>query len=212
MELDSVQIGDADPAVYALLLGADATPLADGVRRFQLERGAVELGPGEPGLLSIRFAGTTPDGWGDADFHGLRVLTSPAAPATPAAAGVAIDHVVVQTADAERAIRLWRDRLGLRLALDRAFPERGLRLLFFRSGGITLEFATPHPAPAATDAPDRLHGVSYRVADLEARRARLLAAGVDVSEIRPGMRPGTSVATVRSGTAGVPTLLLQVGS
>jgi len=28
--------------------------------------------------------------------------------------------------------------------------------------------------------------------------------------VRPGMRPGTTVATVRSGTAGVPTLLLQV--
>ncbi len=34
-------------------------------------------------------------------------------------------------------------------------------------------------------------------------------AGVDVSEIRMGMRPGTSVCTVRSGTAGVPTLLLE---
>ena len=37
-----------------------------------------------------------------------------------------------------------------------------------------------------------------------------MAAGVDVSEPRTGMRPGTTVVTVRSGTAGVPTLLLQV--
>jgi hypothetical protein len=41
-------------------------------------------------------------------------------------------------------------------------------------------------------------------------RSRLLAAGVEVSEIRTGMRPGTSVCTVRGGTAGVPTLLLEV--
>jgi hypothetical protein len=48
------------------------------------------------------------------------------------------------------------------------------------------------------------------VSDLAARRAPLDRPGLDVSEIRPGMRPGTSVATVRSGTAGVPTLLLEV--
>src|SRR5262249_39709394 len=79
-----------------------------------------------------------------------------------------------------------------------------------RSGGITLEYASPHPAPAERDLPDRLHGVSYRVRDLAAHCAHLTAAGLDVSPVRPGMRPGTSVATVRSGTAGVPTLLLEV--
>jgi hypothetical protein len=51
--------------------------------------------------------------------------------------------------------------------------------------------------------------VSYRVRDLAARRERLIAAGLDVSPVRPGMRPGTSVATVRSGTGDVPTLLLE---
>jgi len=212
VELDSVQIGAPDPAAYALLLGVEAVRLDGGGHRFQLERGAVEIGPGEPGLHSIRFTGDPVDGWTGAAFHGLRVLTSPPRAGASGPPGVAIDHVVVQTTDAERAIGLWRDRLGLRLALDRAFPERGLRLVFFRSGGITLEFATAHPAPPATDEPDRLHGVSYRVPDLEACRERLLAAGVDVSPIRSGMRPGTSVATVRTGTAGVPTLLLQVNA
>ena len=128
--------------------------------------------------------------------------------APPATAALGIDHVVVQTADPERAIAFWRDHAGLRLALDRSFAERSLRLLFFRSGGITLEYASPHPPPASRDLPDRFHGVSYRIADLPAHRARLLAAGFEVSEIRAGMRPGTSVATVRSGTAGIPTLLL----
>src|SRR5262249_54296157 len=119
------------------------------------------------------------------------------------------DHVVVHTGDPERAIALWRDRVGLRLALDREFPARHLRLLFFRSAGITLEYTSPLPAaePAGVD---RLYGVSYRVTDLPSRRGRRLAAEIEVSEIRPGMRPGTTVATVRSGTAGVPTLLLQL--
>src|SRR2546427_59944 len=91
-----------------------------------------------------------------------------------------------------------------------AFSERGLRLVFFRSGGITLEYAGGHPPPAERDGPDQFHGLSYRLGDLSAHRDRLVRAGLDVSPIRPGMRPGTSVATVRSGTAGVPTLFLQV--
>ena len=36
-----------------------------------------------------------------------------------------------------------------------------------------------------------------------------LQAGVDVSEVRNGRKPGTRVMTVRSGTCGVPTLLVQ---
>ena len=36
-----------------------------------------------------------------------------------------------------------------------------------------------------------------------------LQAGVDVSEVRTGRKPGTRVMTVRSGTCGVPTLLVQ---
>jgi catechol 2,3-dioxygenase-like lactoylglutathione lyase family enzyme len=211
MDLESVQIGVHDleqaTADYVRLLGSD--PVASGgVRRFPLARGAVELETGEGGVRSLRFYGEASAG---VDFHGLRVhvVPHPGTGSPPPATDVAIDHVVVRTPNPERAIALWRDRLGLRLALDRAFPERGLRLLFFRSGGLTFEFAASEPPPAERDGADVLYGISYRVPDLERRRERLLAAGVDVSPIRPGMRPGTSVATVRSATAGVPTLLLQ---
>ena len=216
MQLDSVVIGASDVAetigAYALLLGIDTTmPAAGGGQRLQLARGAVEIVPGELGLLAVGFLadeGFTPP----PSFHGIdvRLRTTPAPPA-PAAApdgAEAIGHVVVQSTDPERAIALWQGRLGLRLALDRTFPERGVRLLFFRTGGITLEYASPLDAPTAAE--DRLYGVSYRVCDLAVRRARLVAAGLDVSEIRPGARPGTRVATVRSGTAGVATLLLEV--
>jgi len=212
VELDSIQIGASDmneaTAAYTLLLAVEPVRLAGEVRRFQLARGAVELEPGEPGVRSVHFVGERPAGWPDA-FHGLTVQLGTRSALAAAPEAPAIDHVVVRTPAAERAIRLWRDRLGLRLALDRVFPERGLRLVFFRSGGMTLEFATSDPPPADGDAPDRFYGVSYRVSDLAACRERLLGAGVDVSPIRAGMRPGTSVVTVRSGTAGVPTLLLQ---
>ena len=57
-------------------------------------------------------------------------------------------------------------------------------------------------------APDRFWGISWRVPDIDAAHARLVAAGFDVSEIRTGRRPGTRVATVRAETHGVATLLI----
>lgn len=124
----------------------------------------------------------------------------------PAAAVDGIDHVVVMTADAAAAIALYGERLGLRLAFDRTFTERGVRLLFFRVGGITIELAAPI---GAGDGPDRFWGISYRIADIAAARARLAAAGFDVSEVRPGHKAGTQVCTVRRETHGVATLLIQ---
>lgn len=127
-------------------------------------------------------------------------------PADPAAAVDGIDHVVVMTTDAEAAIDLYRDRLGLRLAFDRTFEQRGLRLMFFRIGGITVELAAPLGAGAA---PDRFWGISYRVQDVAAARARVAAAGFDVSDVRSGHKPGTQVCTVRAETHGVATLFIQ---
>src|SRR5438309_11018830 len=142
MELDSVQIGVADldeaTAAYTLLLGVEPVRLSGEVRRFQLGRGAVELESGEPGVHSIRFVGERPAGWPDA-FHGLAVELG-ARPALAAAAEApAIDHVVVRTPDADRAICLWRDPLGLRPARDRPFSQPGPRPGFLPSGRLTLE-------------------------------------------------------------------------
>ena len=52
-------------------------------------------------------------------------------------------------------------------------------------------------------------GLSWRVADIDATRARLVAAGIDVSEVRAGRKPGTRVMSVRDGTCGVHTLVLE---
>ncbi len=222
MYLDSVQIGVVDlhgaGRAYELLLGITSIRPADGGVRFQLQRGAVELESGEPGLHSVTFVAEPDEDvkWpGDrSSFHGLDVRLGrrrePPAPSVTAPGTVAaIDHVVVHTPDLGRATALWRDRLGVRLALDREFPARGLRMCFFRSGGITLEFVSSLPPPAEHDDPDRFYGIAYRVVDLAACRYRLQHAGLDVSGLRPGHKPGTSVATVRSGTAGVATLLLE---
>jgi catechol 2,3-dioxygenase-like lactoylglutathione lyase family enzyme len=119
----------------------------------------------------------------------------------------AMDHVVIGTADPERAAALYGARLGLDMALDRSHPEWG-RLMFFRCGDLIVEISH-RPGKERVDAPDKLRGVCWRVADIEATRARLVEAGVDVSEARSGRKPGTKVMTVRNGTCGVPTLLME---
>lgn len=119
----------------------------------------------------------------------------------------AMDHVVVSTADPERAAALYGARLGLDMALDRSHPEWG-RLMFFRCGDLIVE-VTWKPGKADEASPDRLRGICWRVLDIDATHARLVAAGVDVSEVRIGRKPGTRVMTVKSGTCGVPTLLVE---
>jgi catechol 2,3-dioxygenase-like lactoylglutathione lyase family enzyme len=119
-----------------------------------------------------------------------------------------LDHVVVNTANPERAAALYGARLGLRLALDRSNPDWDMRLMFFRTGALTIELAHKISAGVGNQ-PDKLWGLSWRVPDVEAAHARLLAANFAVTSIRAGRRPGTKVFTVRDGTVGVPTLVLS---
>ena len=131
----------------------------------------------------------------------------PRSAATAEAPITALDHVVVSTGDPERAAALYGARLGLDMALDRSHPDWG-RLMFFRCGDLIVE-VSHRPGKPKDAAHDRLRGICWRVADIDATHARLAASGVDVSEVRTGRKPGTRVMTVRSGTCGVPTLLVQ---
>jgi catechol 2,3-dioxygenase-like lactoylglutathione lyase family enzyme len=119
----------------------------------------------------------------------------------------ALDHVVVSTADPEQAAALYGARLGLDMALDRSHPDWG-RLMFFRCGDLIVE-VVQRPGANANKAQDKLWGLSWRVADIDATQARLASAGVDVSDARTGRKPGTRVLTVRNGTCGIPTLLVE---
>ncbi len=118
----------------------------------------------------------------------------------------ALDHVVIESGEIDASKALYGDVLGLRLALDRAFETLGLRMLFFRTGGVTVE-VVGRPG-AETTAVDRFGGLAWRVPNLAAVRERIEREGLGVSEIRPGRKPGTQVCTVRTGTCGVPTLLI----
>jgi catechol 2,3-dioxygenase-like lactoylglutathione lyase family enzyme len=133
----------------------------------------------------------------------------PVAPANVAedAAVNTLDHIVVRTTDPERAVALYGARLGLDLRLDRSNEQWGARQLFFRCGTAVVEVGASLQTPVSA-APDRFGGLAWRVHDPKAAQARIAAAGMDVSEVRQGRKPGTSVFTVRSGTGGVPTLML----
>ena len=83
----------------------------------------------------------------------------------------------------------------------------GARLLFFRCGDLVVEIAHDLKK-GVSDAPDRLWGLSWRVPDVASARARLKAAGLDVTEPRDGRRPGSRVFSVKDKTEGVPTLVI----
>ena len=127
----------------------------------------------------------------------------------PAAAVAGLDHVVIQTPNPDRAAALYGARLGLDLRLDRTNSQWGNRLLFFRCGGMVIEIGHGLAA-GVSDGPDRFGGLAWRVADPVAMQARLAAAGFNVSEVRPGRKPGTHIFTVRDRTCGVPTVVLSV--
>jgi catechol 2,3-dioxygenase-like lactoylglutathione lyase family enzyme len=131
----------------------------------------------------------------------------PRSAATSAAPILGLDHVVISTEDPERAAALYGARLGLDMALDRSHQDWG-QLMFFRCGDLIVE-VVKRPVAGSDQTHDKLWGLSFRVADIDATRLRLVAAGVDVSEVRAGRKPGTRVMSVRDGTCGVHTLLLE---
>jgi catechol 2,3-dioxygenase-like lactoylglutathione lyase family enzyme len=131
----------------------------------------------------------------------------PRSAATSAAPVVGLDHVVVSTEDPERAAALYGARLGLDMALHRSHRDWG-QLMFFRCGDLIVE-VVKRPVAGGDQAHDKLWGLSWRVADIDATRARLVADGVDVSEVRAGRKPGTRVMNMRGGSCGIHTLLLE---
>jgi catechol 2,3-dioxygenase-like lactoylglutathione lyase family enzyme len=122
-----------------------------------------------------------------------------------------LDHIVIESANAERAVALYGGRLGLDLRLDRSNEQWGARQLFFRCGEAIVEIGS-NLKKAVSDMPDKFAGLAWRVRDPNRARERIAAAGLDVSEVRKGRKPGTSVFTVRSGTGGIPTLMLSANN
>ncbi|AQA17989.1 hypothetical protein BST95_06800 [Halioglobus japonicus] len=117
----------------------------------------------------------------------------------------AVDHLVLQTRDADACIALFGEQLGLRLALDQEVPEWGGRMLFFRHGKMTLEVIQNLKEPPVHDF---FWGITYLCHDIDQTIAALDERTVAHSPIRSGRKPGTRVATIKSHTLGIPTLII----
>ncbi|HLM12929.1 MAG TPA: VOC family protein [Reyranella sp.] len=168
-----------------------------------LERRGVPATKGE--TLKLSTAATHGVAIALVERHG-KPAPSPAT-VDDASAIAELDHVVIRTPDPERAVAFYAGRLGLDLRLDRSNPEWGSRLLFFRCGDLVVEVAHDLKK-GVSDGPDRLWGLSWRAADIAKANARLKSAGVDVTPVRTGRRPGTEVFSVNSHTEGVPTIVI----
>lgn len=119
-----------------------------------------------------------------------------------------LDHVVIRTANCDRALAVYAAKLGLDLRLDRSNADWGVRQMFLKAGDGIVEFGASLKIPAS-DQPDSFGGLAWRVPDADAARARLWELGFDVSDVRTGRKPGTRVLTVRSGVPAGPALIIE---
>jgi len=103
-------------------------------------------------------------------------------------------------------ISLYRDKYGIRLALDQTVEEWGGRMLFFRLNQTTIEVIGKENDKEAEDS---LWGLAWVVKDIRATHNRLLTEGVEVTDVQDGRKLNTLVTTVTSHTCNIPTLLIQ---
>lgn len=119
---------------------------------------------------------------------------------------VSVDHLVLRSANPTRAMAFWGAQMGLSLRFDKAFEQMGARVSLFRCGDMKIEVASKGDAQKAGE-DDELWGVSWRAANIARLHARL-SDGFDLSELRLGLQPGSSVFTVRNRTHGVATIAI----
>ena len=117
-----------------------------------------------------------------------------------------LDHVVINTNDAEGFIQVYEKDLGIRLALDQTVEKWGGRMLFFRLNQTTIEVIA---RPDEGISKDSLWGLAWDVEDLEATHTRLTKLGIEASDVKEGRKPNTLVSTIKSNTCNIPTLFIQ---
>ena len=117
-----------------------------------------------------------------------------------------LDHVVIQTNDADGFIDIYRDIYNIRLALDKYVEAWESRMLFFRTNKTTIEVIEKQNGEETAD---KLWGLSWQVDSIEEAHNRLTNQGVEVTPIKKGIKDNTLVATIKSHTNNIPTLLIE---
>ena len=117
-----------------------------------------------------------------------------------------LDHVVINTNDADGFINIYKNIFNIRLALDKVIEHWNTRILFFRLNKTTIEVVEQNHKEVE---PDKLWGLAWGVKSIKDTHARLIKEGVEVTEIKQGIKEDTLVATIKSHTNNVPTLLIE---
>jgi catechol 2,3-dioxygenase-like lactoylglutathione lyase family enzyme len=117
-----------------------------------------------------------------------------------------LDHVVMTTSDPDGFINIYKGIYKIRLALDKYVKSLKSRVLFFRLNQTTLEVLV---TKKSTSTLDSLWGLAWGVESIQETRNRLISEGIKVSSIKKGVKERTLVATVKSNTHDVPTLLIE---
>ena len=117
-----------------------------------------------------------------------------------------LDHVVINTKDADDFISIYRDVYKIRLALDKTIEHWKRRMLFFRTNATTIEVIEDRDKK---ESPDELWGLAWEVDSIKDAHRRLVSNNVEVTPIKEGLKKGTLVTTIKSHTCNVPTLLIQ---
>ena len=117
-----------------------------------------------------------------------------------------LDHIVINTNDADGFIEIYKNVFGLRLALDKTIEAWNRRMLFFRLNKTTIEVIEENDDKEPSD---KLWGLAWAVEDLQETYDRLIKEGLELTEVKLGIKDKTLVSTIRSHTHGVPTLIIQ---
>ena len=104
-----------------------------------------------------------------------------------------LDHIGIAVANAEEALRFYRDALGLEIEAPEEVPSQHVRAHFIATGDTALELleATDAESPIAKYLARRgpgLHHITLRVDDIAAALASLKSRGVRLIDETP--RPG----------------------
>ena len=117
-----------------------------------------------------------------------------------------LDHVVIQTNDADGFIHVYQDIFKIRLALDKVIEHWDSRMLFFRLNRTTIEVVEKRDEKESKDS---LWGLAWEVDNIKEAHKRLIDNGVEMTPIKKGLKENTLVSTIKSHTHNVPTLLIE---
>ena len=117
-----------------------------------------------------------------------------------------LDHLVINTNDADGFIQIYQNIFKIRLALDKVIEHWDSRMLFFRLNKTTIEVVEKRDEKEPKDS---LWGLAWEVENIKEAHKRLTNNGVEMTPIKKGLKENTLVSTIRSHTHNVPTLLIE---